>query len=319
VDSGFLIVPQDSGEGRIAPAIAFPSLGGIRFMRPVFFAFLAVVLLAGAVPAKELRGHLETEDLPPYLRDRGTGMPLSFFGTYIQKDMFVVYPFFEYYLDKNDEYKPEDFNFTGPGSDEDFRGEYSAYEALIALAYGLGDHVALEIEAAYIDATLKKSAHDTSNMPAEISDSGIGDVEGQIRWRYNKESADRPEFFNYLETVGKTADEGSLIGTAGWEFKLGGGVIRGFGFGTMTARVSVQYATEDETFDLGEYALEYLRRLSPQWRVYGAFEGNQDELELLTEVQYHFHEKVFMKANSGFGLTSKATDVAPEVGVLFSF
>jgi hypothetical protein len=82
----------------------------------------------------------------------------------------------------------------------------------------------------------------------------------------------------------------------------------------------MEYSVENSQWDTGEYGLEYLKRLSPQWRVYGGFEGTQDELSVILEAQRHFkQDRVILKLNSGFGVTSKATDWAPEVGLLFVF
>ena len=58
----------------------------------------------------------------------------------------------------------------------------------------------------------------------------------------------------------------------------------------------------------GEYAFEYLKRLSPKWRVFASIEGTQvDEVELITEVQWHPHRRAFLKMNNGLGLTTNAT------------
>jgi hypothetical protein len=75
---------------------------------------------------------------------------------------------------------------------------------------------------------------------------------------------------------------------------------------------------EEAKVDLGEYALEYLKRLSPAWRVYLGVEGSQDEVELITEVQWHLTDFMFFKLGNAFGITSKATDWAPEVGLMFT-
>lgn len=110
-----------------------------------------------------------------------------------------------------------------------------------------------------------------------------------------------------------------LIGTPGWELKFGTGLTRGFRWGTLTARASVEYdEASDSPFDLGEYAFEYLKRVSPSWRLYLAVEGASDEVELITEAQWHLTSQVFIKLNNAFGLTSKATDWAPEIGVVFT-
>ena len=60
-------------------------------------------------------------------RDRGTGIPTSMFGTYVQPRELLVYPFFEYYRDANAEYSP---NELGYGLDQDYRGRYWANERL---------------------------------------------------------------------------------------------------------------------------------------------------------------------------------------------
>lgn len=289
-------------------------------VRVVCITSLVMASILSAAPdalAREgIRPHLDTEGLPPYLRDRGTGIPTSMFGTYIQKGQFLVYPFFEYYQDSDAEYAP---NELGQPLDADYRGEYNASEYLIFLGYGISDRLAVEFEAAYIDAELETAPEDDTALPDEISESGLGDVEGQLRWRWREETPGRPEFFSYFETVFPTADQGSLIGTSDWEFKLGVGAVRGYGFGTMTARLAIDYDAAEETFGMGEAAIEYLRRVSSTWRVLGAFEGSEDEVEAIVEAQWHFAKFACLKLNSGFGVTSKATDWAPEVGVLFSF
>jgi hypothetical protein len=253
---------------------------------------------------------------PPYLADRGTGVPTSMFGTYIRRGELIVYPFFEYYRDSDFEYKPSEFGYPG---EEDLRGRYRASEGLLFLGYGLTDDLAIEIEAAVIDATLEKSPEDLSGMPAKIEESGLGDVEAQLRWRWARENERRPEFFSYFETVFPHSKEKLLIGTPGWEMKLGTGLAKGFRWGTLTARVAVDYEEASSShFDLGEYAVEYLKRLSPRWRLYVGLEGTQDELSLITEIQWHLGRNVFVRLNNGLGLTSKATDWSPEVGILFT-
>jgi len=111
-----------------------------------------------------------------------------------------------------------------------------------------------------------------------------------------------------------------LIGTTGQELKFGLGLTRGLSWGTLTARAAVQYASSSSSpWDTGEYAVEYLKRLSPRWRVYAGIEGEQDEVSLITEAQWHILPHGFVRFNNGLGLTSKATDWTPELGVLFTF
>ena len=284
-------------------------------MKTTILGILGAALLVGTSTAQEKRAPLDTEGLPAYLRDRGQGTSLSQFASYVQKRELIIYPFYEYYHDSDYEYSP---NELGQPLDQDFRGSYKANEVLLFLAYGVTERLALEFEMAYIDAELETSNEDPTNLPAKISESGIGDVEGQIRYRWALETPTRPEIFSYFETVGPTADEGSLIGTTDWEFKLGFGVMRGYSWGTVTGRGAVEYDLAEDAGGLGELAVEYVRRLSAKWRVYGGFEGTQDEVSLITEAQWHFVPRGCLKMNSGFGLTSKATDWAPEVGVMLS-
>jgi len=277
---------------------------------------LGAALLTANGAAAAVRGHLDTGDLPAYLRDRGEGVSTSMFGTYIQKGQLLVYPYYEYYRDHDYEYAPNELGYT---QDKDYRGDYEGHEWLLFLGYGISPRLAIELEAAAISAELETASDDNSGLPASISESGIGDVESQLRWRWTEETAKRPELFSYFETVFPTQDKGSLIGTTDWEFQLGAGLIRGRSWGTTTIRAAVEYDASENAFGLGEVALEYLRRLSDTWRVFGSVEGTGDEIELITEAQLHFSGKVFLKLNNAVGLTSKAPDWAPEIGVVFSF
>ena len=68
--------------------------------------------------------------------------------------------------------------------------------------------------------------------------------------------------------------------------------------------------------------MEYLKRLSPDWKLYLAVEGEEDEVECIPELLWTFYRGSFdmtLVLNSAFGLTSKAQDWAPEVGVQFLF
>ncbi len=134
--------------------------------------------------------------------------------------------------------------------------------------YGLRDNVAFEVEIATISASLRKAATDISPLPSRIEESGLGDLEGQLRWRWRTESESRPELFSFAEVVIPHAKSKNLIGTPGWELKFGTGLIRGFRWGTMTARGAVEYSEASSShFDVAEYAVEDLRRLSPRFRI----------------------------------------------------
>ena len=254
------------------------------------------------------------EEDKPFLRDRGEGIATSMFGTYINKGDIVLYPFYEYYYDKDFEYEPFEFGY---GSTTEYRGKYTANEGLLYLGLGLSDWVMLELEAAMISGKLEKDSNDISAMPNAIKESGLGDVEGQLRWRYNKESEKRPEYFSYFEFVFPFTKNKPLTGTSDWEFKLGSGLTKGFKFGTLTFRVAAEYDLGEKKFDLGEMAFEYLRRFNNWFRFYVGVEGTQDEWEFINDLQFHLKPWMFIRVNNSFGLTSKATDYAPELGVVF--
>jgi len=279
------------------------------------FAALAVLMMAMALlPISGMSQELPP-DLPAYLHDRGTGIPMSQNGTYVRSREVLLYPFYEYYHDHNMEYRPEDFGYN---SGDDFRGKYTANEGIMFLGYGISDRLALEFEAAYISAKLTKSEEDHTAMPAQIDESGLGDVEGQLRWRWNHETASTPEFFSFVETVFPTGKDQSLIGTSAWEFAFQTGLIKGYHWGTITPRLGFEYATEDNSFGVA-YALEYLKRVSNRVRFFAMVEGFQGDAAVVPEIQWHFSPHAFLKTNVGIGITSKETDIAPEVGVMFAF
>ena len=262
----------------------------------------------------------QPSDEPAYLRDRGTGIRTSLLGTYVRHGEFLVYPFFEWYADNNLEYKPSELGYGTANTD--YRGRYRASEGILFFGYGLTGDIALEFEAAVITAELETAANDTSSAkPAKVSESGLGDVEGQIRWRFQRETETRPELFTYFGTVFPLQKDKHLIGTQHWEYFFGVGLVRGYRWGTMTFRVAGEFVpAATPSFDAGEYAIEYLRRLSPAWRIVGAIEGNQvDEISLITEAQWSPSSRVTFKFNNALGLTPNATDIAPEIGVVFSF
>ncbi len=276
-----------------------------KFIGSVFFA-IVVLSLAAPVPSS-------AQDLPFYLSDRAGGTPTSMFGTYIKKGEFVLYPFFEYYLDNNLEYSPNEFGFS---LDQDFRGRYRASEGLFFLGYGITDRLVFEVEAAVIRASLEKSPDDLSGMLDNTTEKGLGDMQVQLDWMWSKELKRRPGFFSYAEVVIPHHKSKPLIGTSEVEVKAGVGMIKGFRWGQITVRAAVEQAGG---FNLGEYAVEYYNRLSKCVGFYAGFEGNQDEIEFITELQWWLTDNIRFKLNNAFGVTSKATGWAPEIGLMISF
>jgi len=236
------------------------------------------------------------------------------FGTYIEAGQTIIYPFFEYYYNKDAEYKPAELGY---GVDQDYRAKYQAQEALIFVSHAFSDWLAVEFEAAAISAVQYKSDDDPSGMPNKVKESGLGDVEGQIRWRYNKETEAKPEIFSYFETVLPLQKNRDLIGTQDWEFKLGAGAVKGFNWGTVTARAALEYSRDEQKTELGEMAVEYLKRISPTFRYDLAIEGAQDEWDFIVDLQFNLNTATFVRVNSGFGLTSKSDDFTPEIGIVF--
>lgn len=280
---------------------------------------IGLVLLAlalQAIAAISPSAAQELGNLPAYLKDRGTGVASSMFGTYIRKGDLIIYPYWEYYLDNDREYKPQELGF---GVDQDFRGRYRESEYLFFLAYGLTDFLAFQTELAGATASLRKSPADTSNMPSKIEESGLTSFETQARWRFLPETEKRPELWGYLDVVYPINKKKLIIGSDGWDVEWGTALTRGFKWGTVTARASVFYEeTSNTPWSLGEFAVEYLKRLSPSWRLFGAVGGSGDEISLITEAQWHLSHQIFIRFNQEIGLTSRANDWEPQLGILFT-
>ena len=118
-------------------------------------------------------------------------------------------------------------------------------------------------------------------------------------------------------------DEGPLTGTPGWELKFGTGLVpaHGLRWGTLTARAAVEYSEASSShFDIGEYTVEYLRRLSPEVPDLNRRSGRHTGRTLGAGRSAMAHRPgAIVKLNLGRGLTSKATDWAPELGILFTW
>src|SRR5262249_25430192 len=159
--------------------------------------------------------------------------PTSVLGTYVQRGQLLILPFYEHVTDHNQEYNPGVFGF---GPDVDFRGRFESSSEQIFIGYGLTENLAVEIDAAYVRATLRKAPEDTTPMPSKIQESGLGDLEGQVRMRLARERDSRPEIFGFAEITAPTERSSLLLGNHDWDVKPGIGIVRGFSWGTMTIR-----------------------------------------------------------------------------------
>ncbi|MGZ8473252.1 MAG: hypothetical protein ACXWWY_07050 [Candidatus Deferrimicrobiaceae bacterium] len=275
---------------------------------------VAIAFLCGAIPSRAA----EPLPLPAYLSDRGDGIPTSLLGTYIREKEFLSYPFYEYTRTPKFEYEPDELGFPGDG---EYIGKLVEREGLVFFAYAFNDSLAIEFESAlYSSAHFTKASNDNTNVPSDIRESGLGDTEINIRWRYLKETATRPEVTFFFQTVFPFQKNKKLLGTQDWEFAPGIVLTKGYPFGTLALRLSLEYETGENKVEFDEWAIDYVKRLSPDWLVVLSLEGEQaDEVSIIGEVQYTLSKHAVLKINSGFGLVEKAPDFAPEIGVLFRF
>ena len=284
-------------------------------------AACVAALMAATAAASEDENSSEDDvdpaNLPPYLQDRNDGIPTSVGSIYVRDGELLTLLDLQYNRDNEFEYDPNEFGFPSSG---EFKGKYWDSSVDVLVAYGLSDDMALELEAAATKASLEKAEDDLTNMPNELKNSGLGDVRARLDWRVLEENDHRPEVFTYVGVLAPHNSSDHLIGTPDWVANAGAGVVRGFGWGTMTFRMGLEYDLGSASeLDWGEVAVEYLKRLSPEMTVYGAvkvLEG--DEYSLVGELQWHLSPKIILRLNSGVGLTSHGMDWSPRVGVLFS-
>ena len=71
--------------------------------------------------------------------------------------------------------------------------------------------------------------------------------------------------------------------------------------------------------EFGEYAVDYIKQINPQWRVVLSTEGEQDEIAAIGELQYRIAKNAVLKLNAGVGLSKKAPNFAPDLSVMFNF
>jgi hypothetical protein len=89
---------------------------------------------------------------------------------------------------------------------------------------------------------------------------------------------------------------------------------------TVTVRIAAEWNHAEHKPDLGEFAVEYLKRVAPAGRLCLALEGGEggalDEWDLITGVRWRVVRSVDLKLDNALGLSSKVTDWAPQGGVM---
>jgi hypothetical protein len=281
--------------------------------RAALFGFLVLAGLPDLLPGQDVPE-------PAWYRDRGRGIASSLAALDVEKGRLLVHPFFEYVRDHNREYTPQDF---GVGPDINYRAQSRRKAAEIYLGYGVTDWLALEFEGAYVHETFRKAPEDSFATPARLTEKGVADLEAQVRIRALRERPGRPEILTFFELTARTHPENFLIGDPDWDIRPGVALSKGFGFGSLTGRVNAEYNHAEKHFDLGEVAVGYQRGLTAKWRLYLGIEGGEggsmDEWELLPALRWAPLPGLQLRLESSIGISSKAPDWSPQVGVVFAF
>jgi hypothetical protein len=254
-----------------------------------------------------------------FLRDRGPGMQTSLNATYLAEKEFLFYPFYEYNFVVNEEYIPMDLGYD---VDQAYEAKSSSHEALLYLGYGISDWLIAEAEVAFINFTQQKSSSDNSTMPSPYKESGIENIDFQLRWRYWKETSKKPELFSNFVLAVPSAGSNKIIGLTGYDFKFASGLIKGFRFGTMIVSSSFQYNTYDSQFDFLGLDIEYVKRLNDKFRVYVGFDGLPipDAFAVSTNLQIFPKPWMFIRLGNSFGIGSSGLiDFNQEIGVAIYF
>ena len=208
-----------------------------------------------------------------------------------------------------------------PGG-QDYLGHYRDLSEQLFIAYGVTDWLAVELEGSYVQAALQRDAADRSGTPPRIEESGLGDLEGELRGRLLRETPRWPELFAFLEITAPSNRKQVLIGDPLWDFKPGLGVIKGFSWGTVTFRTDLEYNQDDQAWDLGETSLEYLKRISPVGTARLAIEGGEtgapDEWTLDSGVYWTVADHVTLRIDNSLGVFPKAPDFTEQIGLMFS-
>lgn len=279
------------------------------------------LLIGGALTAPVAGQATTWSASQPGDRDPGTATTLS--GVYVARGELRAFLSYERVTNHGFEYSP---NELGVPSGADYQGDLRASQGVIFLGYGLTDAISFGLEASIARVTLRKADDDTSALPDETRQSGLGGVHVEGTWRFLDESAGRPELFTFVEVQLPHDRSKRLTGTENYVILPGIGLSRGFGWGRLIARVSIEYDTGSESaLDFGEWSVEAYRVLSSAWRLSAGLEGqiggsnNLDEVWLISDLDWKLGDRLALRFHNGLGLTAKTAGWSPEVGLLIRF
>jgi hypothetical protein len=157
---------------------------------------------------------------------------------------------------------------------------------------------------------IRQSSRDTSAAPARIHESGFADWAVQARMRLARQHGRWPQVFAAFEILPPTQRGKKLIGDLHWNLKGEIGLAREYGWGTMSARTTIEYNRGDHHWDLGETSLEYMRQVSSAGRLFFAIEGGEggalDEWVFVSAGQWRVGDGLFVKFANSFGLQWKS-------------
>jgi hypothetical protein len=209
--------------------------------------------------------------------------------------------------------------------DPDYLGELEFSGGDLYLGYGLTESLALGFQASSGRATFRTAADDVSPLPAEIRETGLGELRTELTWRFLEERGRRPELFLFAAVAVPHDSDKVLLGTPDWRLLPGIGLFRAFSWGTLAARGALEYdAGSESEADFGEWSLEAQRRTSRAWWVSAGVGGqigganNLDEAWLLADLVWRPTPRLAVRFHNRVGVTDQSSGWSPAVGIVVS-
>jgi hypothetical protein len=154
---------------------------------------------------------VKAEDAATFgLRDRGSGVPASPTGIYLDPGEWLGVTSYLDVENRGFQYAPDELGFAGG---EDYLGDYRFNGGTFFIGYGISPSLSVGLKVTGGSAKLTKASDDPSAMPAEIKESGLGDIAPELAWRFMDETARRPELFAYVSVLIPHDSDKKLIGT----------------------------------------------------------------------------------------------------------